>query len=248
MSRIRKSSVDEEKQSRRSPPTNWKLIERLLECKDIRVFYLWGPPGVGKTWSAFNIGCSDRGYYSVTLTEDTPANELRGHYLLKGNEMVWADGPFTRALREGARLVINEISRGNAETWSLLLPVAESPETARLTLPTNETIQPAEGLQIVFTDNQPPDTLPDALQDRFECQMRIGEPHPSALEMLSPSIRKAMEATNDLPEGRRVSIRAWLTIERLRASLGLADASRGVFGEARGEEIYRAIRMAEMSQ
>ena len=40
------------------------------------------------------------------LTEDTAAAELRGHFLPRGKELIWHDGPFTAAMRQGARLVV----------------------------------------------------------------------------------------------------------------------------------------------
>ena len=99
---------------------DWKLVERVLAADSIRTLYLYGPPGIGKTYCAYTKGRLDNGVYAVTLTEDTPAAELRGHYMPKGNEMLWHDGPFTLAMREGSGLVINEISYATPEVLALL--------------------------------------------------------------------------------------------------------------------------------
>src|SRR5574339_225733 len=97
--------------------TCWELIEKLLESESVRSLYLYGPPGVGKTYSAYHKGRLNNGLYAVTLTEETPAAELRGHFIPKGGEMIWHDGPFVKALKQGARLVVNEVTHASADTW-----------------------------------------------------------------------------------------------------------------------------------
>src|SRR5437667_8947398 len=109
----------------------WVLVIRVLESL-IRTIYIFGPTGVGKTYAAFNFGRVQNGFYSVTLTEETSAAELRGHFIVKGGDAVWHDGPFIRAMREGKRLVLNEISNANADVLAMLFPILESWETAQL--------------------------------------------------------------------------------------------------------------------
>lgn len=224
--------------------TDWAMVERLLTTETVRTFYLWGPPGIGKTHTAFSKGRIDRGVFAVTLTEDTSAAELRGQYFPAGGEMVWHDGPFTRAMRLGARLVVNELSHGTPEAHSLLHPVLESIATARLTLPSNETVQPAPGFHVICTDNASPMDLPESLRDRFDSVLEIDEPHPEALALLDEPLRRAAQRSFALEPERRVSLRSWLAIQRLLAEFSLADACRAVLGRERGSQVYEAIVLA----
>ena len=233
------------KKKETSTTTDWSFVEQLLSLALVRMTYMWGPPGIGKTYSSLHTGRIENGVYAVTLTEDTPVAELRGHYLPVGNEMVWRDGPIITAMREGARLVLNEISHAPPEAMSFMYPVLESEETAQLTLPTNETVRPAEGFHVVVTDNLPPDELPGPVKDRFDCTIEIGEPHPAALDRLSPTLRRAALRCFDLEDERRVSIRGWLAVERLKDELGLLPACRAVFGPKRGQQIHDAIVLGE---
>ena len=236
------TSTSSKKQKHRK--TDWPLVEAIFASPLARTVYIWGPPGIGKTYSAYHTGRIDDGVYAITLTEDTPAAELRGHYLPKGSEMVWHDGPLTRAMREGARLVLNEITHGSPEALQFLYPVLESFETARITLPTNETISPAPGFQVIITDNLPPDDLPEALQDRFDCTLEITEPHTDALQLLDDPLRRAAVRSFQLGEDRRVSLRGWYAVQRLETELGLKKSCLAVFGVDRGARIHDAIVLA----
>jgi MoxR-like ATPase len=234
--------------SRRNPTgsdvVDWKLAEKVLASPSVRSTYIWGPPGTGKTWAALNVGTGDGETFAVACTEDMAGSELRGNYLPMGSGAVWQDGPATRAMRLGQRLVLSEPSRASDDALSFLYCVIESPETARMTLPSRETITPAPGFNCVLCDNCPPDELPEALQDRFETTLEIRAPHPDALALLSPELREAALRSFDLEEGRRVSLRSWLKLEQLRIEFGLRDACLAIFGGPRGSQILDALAMA----
>jgi len=233
------------KKSKDGAVVDWQLVEAVLSLDLVRVVYLFGPPGIGKTYSAFTMGRVNDGVYAITLTEDTPAAELRGHFVPEGGNLVWHDGPFTKAMREGARLVVNELTHANPEVHALLHPVLESTETARLTLPTSETVVPADGFHVVATDNHPPEELPPALADRFDCVVEVDQPHPDALARLSPNLREAARRSFALETERRVGLRAWLALDRLQGQLGLETACRAVFGPQRGAQIYDALSLRD---
>jgi len=224
---------------------DWGFVERILTLSVIRTVFLFGPPGVGKTYAAYHYGRPRGDVYAITLTPDTPAAELRGTWIPHGNEFVWHDGPFTAAMREGARVVVNEVTHGSDDVLALLYPVLESPQTALLTLPTRETVRPAPGFQVICTDNPPPLSLPPALQDRFDCVIEIEEPHPDALALLSEPLRRAALQTTKLEPERAVGLRKWLKIEELRGPLGLENACRAVLGRERGRLIYDALSLSQ---
>jgi MoxR-like ATPase len=223
----------------------WDYVEKLLTLPMIRSLYIYGPPGVGKTFSAYTIGVGERPLCPITLTEDTASAELRGHYLALGREMVWHDGPVTKAMREGGRLVVNEVTHGTSDVFSLLHPVLENPDTACMTLPNNELVRPAEGFQCICTDNLPPEDLPLALRDRFDAVLEIKEPHPKALELLDARLREAARRTFALEADRRISLRGWLAIQKLQGPLGLKLACVAVLGQTRGQQVHDAILLAE---
>ena len=226
--------------------TDWALIDKCLASEAISTIYFHGPPGIGKTYCAYHHGAERlaRGLFAITMTEDTPVAELRGHYVPNGGEMVWRDGPFTLAMKQGARLVINEVTHGSPEALSFLYPVLEDASTARLTLPTNETVVPADGFHIVCTDNAPPEALPPALQDRFQVTFQVTEPHPEAIAKLSAPLGKAAKRAMQLEEtGRRISLRSWFALQSLIPELGEHNAFRAVFG-AKGNGLRDAIKLA----
>ena len=223
---------------------NWQLIARVLASPLVRTVYIYGPPGTGKTYAALRMGRVGKHPYSITLTEDTAAAEMRGFYLLKGTDGVWHDGPFVRAMREGARLVINELSHAAADVLALLYPVLESFETARLTLPTGETISPAPGFHVVVTDNFPPDRLPEPLQDRFVAILEVLEPHPDAFANLDPELRVLAESAAAISDERRLSARRWQNIQALKDEFGLEQTCKLCCGPERGQMLFDAIQVA----
>jgi len=225
-------------------PMDWPFVERVIRSPHARTIYLWGPPGIGKTHVAYHCS-ADRPVFAVTVTEDTASQELRGHWLPKGREMVWHDGPVTAAMRVGGRLVINELTHCGPEVHTLLHPVLEQISTARLTLPTNETIRPAPGFQVICTDNAPPEDLPPALRDRFDSILEVREPHPAALELLSERLRRAFQRLWNVEPDRQIGLRAWLSLQRFERELGLKGACLAVFGPHRGSLLYDAIVLGE---
>ncbi|HEX6884411.1 MAG TPA: AAA family ATPase [Planctomycetota bacterium] len=227
-----------------SPATDWGFNERVLGSRHVRTVYIWGPPGFGKTYAAYRVALNGP-LYALTLTEDTPAAELRGHYLPVGERMEWRDGPVVLAMRAGARLVLNEVSHAGPDCLSFLHPILENPDTAMLTLPTGETVRPAPGFKCFVTDNVPPEELPLALRDRFDVVLEVREPHPAALAGLDPRLLGLAVRSFSLEPERRVSIRGWLSVQRLLPEFSLREALMAVFGPARGGQIHDALLLGE---
>lgn len=209
---------------------------------------LYGPPGTGKTHLAETEGfrTPDQSYYSITLTEDTPASELRGHFVPKGQEFVWHDGPAVRAWREGARLIVNEVDRASQDVWSFLLSILDDPTVAAETLPTGELVKPTEGFHAIGTMNGEPHELTEALADRFAVRVKISEPNPAALKRLStPSLRKAAHIAASNPNfDQRIGLRRWFAYDALTQHLSADMAGFFVFGE-RAPEIVRSLKVAD---
>jgi MoxR-like ATPase len=207
---------------------------------------LHGPPGTGKTYAATRLGLQNGQLVaSCTLTPDTPAAELRGFYVPRGNEFAWQDGPAATAWRTGGRLVLNEIDRATGDLLSLLLAVCDDPLFAQLTLPSNETIRPAAGFTVVATMNAAPDDLDFALLDRFPVRIHVDEVAPGALQSLPADLRDIAAKSGVLADAsRRISFRTWSEFAKLRASIGAESAARAVFGN-RTDDIINAFLIAK---
>ena len=222
--------------------SSWDLVGQVAD--HCRTLLLYGPPGTGKTFAAHsNLG--DRGLYTVTLTPDSPAAELRGHYVPQGTQFVWQDGPAIKAWRLGGRLVLNEIDHAGGDALSFLLNALDSSETACLTLPTGEMVRPHPRFQCVATMNgNPEQDLPTALRDRFPVCIEINDAHPEGLACLPQDLQPAAKGTvlaKD-PE-RRVTLRSWLAFASLRERVGPDAAAAAVF-QARGKDIIDALQIA----
>lgn len=235
---------------------NWSIIDAVIATS--RRVLLFGPPGTGKTYAAARRNVAkDQSIYQITMTEETPAAEIRGHFLPKGSEMVWMDGPAIRAWREGSRLVINEIDRASADSLSLLYAILDDPEFAELTLPTGEIVRPAEGFHVVATMNGQPYELPLALQDRFPVTIEVMDVNPEAIKALPEDLRvPARESALVSDQDRRLSVRMWMEFASLRSKLnrqysskekGTTMAAKAVFG-ARWGEALRAIKFNEYEE
>jgi MoxR-like ATPase len=208
---------------------------------------LHGVSGTGKSYAArrTNLKFKEK-VYSVSLTDDTPAAELRGHYGLRGGEYEWMDGPCVMAWRKGGRLVLNELEKASGDAQTFLLGMLDDMEIAQQTLPTGETIKPIEGYHVVATMNgNPEDHLEPALRDRFPCCIEVDSVAPAALFRLPEEIQEAAKNTTivDDPQ-RKISVRVWNEFVRLREIMGDDLAACCVFG-ARSKQALDHIKIIE---
>lgn len=214
----------------------WKVAEAILGIS--RRVLLRGKPGTGKTYAASKLGLRPgQRVYQITMAPETPMAELRGHFIQVGGEFVWHDGVAVLAWREGARLVINEIDRAGEDVESLLYAIMDDPEFAELSLPSGETVRPADGFQLVATMNGVPDDLPDALQDRLPVDIEITDIAEGAVQRLPEDLREPCRNTAlAKSEERNISIRMWMEFASLREHLkdeegGVKTAAYAVFGD-----------------
>jgi len=219
----------------------WDLVEKVISHS--RCTLLFGPPSTGKSYAAHSAALGGRQLFSLTMTEDTPAAELRGHYVPQGSQFVWQDGPALKAWRFGGRLVINEIDHAGGDCLSFLLNCLDSTETACLTLPTGEMVRPHPQFTCVATMNGQPKDLPEALRDRFPVCIEIDEPHPDGVNSLPPDLQQAAACSILADDERRITLRAWKCFADLREKVGPEAAADAVFNR-RGQDILNSLKIA----
>lgn len=230
-----------------------KVLALMVDGNGFKTCYIWGPPGIGKTWAAYET--AQGAYYSLTLTPETPASELRGMYMPTANDdntatiFKWHDGVVIRAMREGARLVINEVSHAGIDAMAFLHPILEGKGTCQITLPTGETVVGAKGFNIIGTDNCSPDDLPDAVKDRWNVCLYVDTYAPAGLAGLGDRVRVwASRSEIAYEDGRWISLRDWYSLESsLEQGFELEESCLMVFGELKGANVYTGLAAYVMS-
>jgi len=157
----------------------WALAE-IAVAKLSRVF-LWGPPGVGKSYLASRAGGCP---VQVTLAEDLTVQELMGHWVPDRVEWHFHLGPVSRAYQDGRVLVLNEIGRASGAVQDFLLGVLDNRDVASLALPNGQLLTPAAGFKVFGTSNTGPEQLDPALRSRFEAEIHLPVPNSALVEEL----------------------------------------------------------------
>ena len=220
--------------------TNWDLIAKILAAPINIGSYrmcLSGPPGIGKTLTPIKT-LRANGYktYIAGITEETPMSELRGHFILKGNEFVWHDGVMMTAWRAShgdapVCLIINEIDKAPGDVLSFFHTLLDDPDVAEIHLPTGEVLKPKkDNIRYVATMNGVPQDLPAPLRSRFPLMLQISKVHPDALACISPTLRAAAQNILENSTDRPYSIREFIAYESLAKVIGEMDALGAIFG------------------
>lgn len=230
-----------------------ELVGKILSALPIEgshTLLLYGPPATGKSYAAETIGVREgTKVYSVTLTLDTPASELRGHWVNGPQGFEWHDGIASLAMRQGARLCLHEINEAGPDLMGLLYMLLDSQETARLTLPNGETLKPARGYHVVATSNiESPMELIEPIRSRLCASVLVDEVSDAALATLPNCLRDIARQTCSLrdPE-RRIDLRAWRAYAALAAKIGSDPAAQAVFGPRAGG-VEDALKLAKLAE
>lgn len=229
-------------------PQCWQDFHDVIDAGAKQVI-LYGPPGTGKTYAGLHAGDVNNGAWRLVCTEEMTAADVVGHWMpSSGGAWEWHDGSVIKAWQgnglNGGRVVADEIDKANGDVLGMLLAMFDSQESATWQRPdTGRTMRPLDGFSVVMTTNiENMDELPTALKDRFPIAIRINTPHPKALEVLSPDLRKAAAASADADKSRRFSIRTFMEFDRMRKTLGDERAAKIVFTK-RANDIMEAIKI-----
>jgi MoxR-like ATPase len=224
----------------------WPEIEAVA-CGAYRSLF-YGPPGTGKSTLAYTV--SERlglPLYNITLTDETPAAELRGHFVPTGERWDFMKGPAARGYVEGALVLLDEIDKASQDCLDFLHGFLNDQRLARITLPTGEIIQAKEGFKVIATMNGDYEDLRPSMQDRFQIAIEVTEPHPAAIAALPDDLQGAAMNIESYDNIQRPStIRRWAALAALRElpDIGMEVAAKAIFAH-RASEFMDAVKMRE---
>ena len=176
---------------------------------------LKGPTGCGKTrfvaHMAARLGLP---LHTVACHDDLTAADLTGRYLLKGGDTVWADGPLTRAVREGGICYLDEVVEARKDVTVVLHPLTDDRRILPLERTGEELIAPP-GFMLVVSYNPG---------------------YQSLLKALKPSTRQRFVAIefDFLPAEQEIAVVAaesGLAPDRVRPLVALAGRLRALKGQ-----------------
>jgi nitric oxide reductase NorQ protein len=176
---------------------------------------LKGPTGCGKTrfvaHMAARLGLP---LHTVACHDDLTAADLTGRYLLKGGDTVWADGPLTRAVREGGICYLDEVVEARKDVTVVLHPLTDDRRILPLERTGEELIAPP-GFMLVVSYNPG---------------------YQSLLKALKPSTRQRFVAIefDFLPAEQEIAVVAaesGLLPDRVRPLVALAGRLRALKGQ-----------------
>ena len=112
-----------------------------------------GPTGCGKTRFIQHMAAKlGRPLYTIACHDDLTAADLVGRHLIGDGSTFWADGPLTRAVREGAICYLDEVVEARKDTTVVLHPLSDD----RRILPierTGEVLQAPPNFMLVVSYN-----------------------------------------------------------------------------------------------
>ena len=227
-----------------SLPDCWTKFQQVLDNGIDRII-LYGPPGTGKTYCGLTHGSVEAGSFRLVCTEDMTNADVTGSFMLEKGDFRWLSGAALKAWDgdgvQGGRLVVDEIDKAGGDVFATLLAMLDTPDSASWENPQSGKVhRPKEGFTAVMTTNvEEMRELPPALTDRFPVRIRIDQPHPDALLILSRDLRPLAARMADAGE-RRISLRQFMSFDSLRKGLEPERAAEIVFGD-RAESIMDAI-------
>lgn len=114
---------------------------------------LTGPTGCGKTRLVEHMGeLLDRPVATISCHDDLTSADLVGRFLVSGGNVVWNDGPLTRALRQGAICYLDEVVEARHDSLAVLHSLTDHRRTLYLER-AGEVVKAPNGFMLVCSYN-----------------------------------------------------------------------------------------------
>src|SRR2546423_5537857 len=114
---------------------------------------LTGPTGCGKTRLVEHMGLLlRRPVVTISCHDDLTSSDLVGRFMVTGGDVVWTDGPLTRAVKAGAICYLDEVVEARKDTTVLIHPLTDH----RRVLPIEkrgQIVEAREGFLLVISYN-----------------------------------------------------------------------------------------------
>jgi nitric oxide reductase NorQ protein len=94
---------------------------------------LTGPTGCGKTRLVEHLGLLlGRPVVTISCHDDLTSSDLVGRFLVTGGDVVWTDGPLTRAVKSGAICYLDEVVEARNDSLAILHSLTDHRRTLYL--------------------------------------------------------------------------------------------------------------------
>jgi len=114
---------------------------------------LTGPTGCGKTRLVEHMGALlRRPVVTISCHEDLTSSDLVGRFMVTGGDVVWTDGPLTRAVKEGAICYLDEVVEARHDSLAVLHSLTDHRRTLYLDR-AGEVVQAPDTFMLVCSYN-----------------------------------------------------------------------------------------------
>jgi nitric oxide reductase NorQ protein len=114
---------------------------------------LTGPTGCGKTRFVEHMGTLlRRPVVTISCHDDLTTSDLVGRFLVTGGDVVWTDGPLTRAVKSGAICYLDEVVEARHDSLAVLHSLTDHRRALYLDR-ANETVAAPETFMVVCSYN-----------------------------------------------------------------------------------------------
>jgi nitric oxide reductase NorQ protein len=114
---------------------------------------LTGPTGCGKTRLVEHMGLLlGRPVITISCHDDLTSSDLVGRFMVTGGDVVWTDGPLTRAVKAGAICYLDEVVEARHDSLAILHSLTDHRRTLYLDRP-GEVVQAPDPFMLVCSYN-----------------------------------------------------------------------------------------------